>query len=297
MFDRTRAAIKLILYFSKCVGIMPFTIHWDDNILQFKLTKLSITISLFMSVFIVIPNCYSLYQLYVILIDIYQDAPVNVIVRCLINILNSVCHICTPVVLLKNRLNLNFVLNKLIQNFTCESKTNHLFYVILQIIIGFSQIILSSIIFILSYPEEEGIFNFFTYTSNLFAVYLMLLQFVNCLLLMKENLKLINSKILILATQNIQVKHQHLKKLLLQVGSLQRTICNSSDIISLIYSLPLLILVLQLFFWNLHMFYFCILKVIGYKIEGSIVFLLYALSYGSSELFLLTCTCQQVKQE
>ena len=137
MDGRTKGAIQLLFYVSKFLGLIPFTFYYEKNSFKIEITIFSVTVCLIALSIITTPNFYSLYLLYIRLFKIYHDAPVNIFVRFLINILNLICHISTPLVLSKNVANLCFALNRLIQNSNLNyGVKSYLFYVILQMIVG-----------------------------------------------------------------------------------------------------------------------------------------------------------------
>ena len=295
MVERTQAAIKLLYYVSKCFGTIPFTFSMKEGYFKLQLTAVSTTVCFIILLAIVVPNIYSVHRVYLILNrpNVYQNTPVDIFVRLCVNIFNLLCHLCTPFVLIKNKENLNFALNSLTQNmnFVYERNKYNLFYVVLQLCICLTYLISCSLVyFIVNFIERSGIYNL-AYMGSIFAVQLTIFQFVNFYLLIKQCFAYINSEF-----NNLG---QTSEKLVIfqKVVKLHGTMCDVSYMICSTYSPLLLIFLLQIFSWIIRMLYFLILKIMGYKIEESVILYMLVLLYTILQLLLVSYCCHGIELE
>ena len=91
MDERKRAAMKILYYVSKCIGLIPFTLRSDKETFECQITKKSVTLSLVVMLVTVFLNICRLRVIYGELTNFYIDSPIPVFVRMTVYFLNFIC--------------------------------------------------------------------------------------------------------------------------------------------------------------------------------------------------------------
>ena len=237
----------------------------------------------------VIPNVYTIYCLYIIANILYQNSPVSVCVRMFVHVFILVCYVSTPLLLFHNNGKLQLAICFLIH--WTSAMRNYFLYVFLQLGKTFVFLVAFFSLYIGVNPGNSQMFFSFAYCMSITAVQITLFQFVNIPLLIKQTFCYIKSKLSNLGVSRSKLfDFQRLQKL-------HSTTFDIFEIICSIYSPFLLVLLLQLLLWVLHMLYFCILKIMGYKIAEHVLFVLICLLYVVYKLLMIAHSCRGAELE
>jgi hypothetical protein len=282
--SETDSAVKFMYYFSKALGLIPFTYIVSGSNFEFKISLLSLIWTASLLSFHVVTYYIDLTSE----ANSYDKPSVYDVVGTSVKLYSLCCYLISVLVLLYNRRNLNTVINKLIQlDYALKPRhINIVFFMLIQHCVAFVLISSSSICFWLRAQVHRS--TFLVIIPIAFSDVVVELHFVNFILLLKHHFSDINSRLELASLTTDRSNRARLIRLLVP---LHDSLCDVSVLVNSVYSPVTLSGVGNTFIAIVYIIYFIAARFLDFNTPEVDSAMKISLILCTARLFNLVRTC------